>query len=369
MKIIAMNQTNPQEAIAEAETVLRAGGLVLFPTETVYGAGVDATNPEAVKKLLAYKSRREGKPLSIAVTDVAMAEKYVDVNDAAKKIYDRLLPGPVTVVSIGKNVVAEGVESEFGTLGVRIPDYQLILDLVKALGKPITATSANGSGQKRPYTIKDVTDNLSEKQKNLIDLVLDVGELPKNPPSTVIDTTLSTPVTVRSGALAETGDLSSRTANTRLHSKSETETKAVAGKVLLKHWDDIKEKGLLIGLDGPLGVGKTIFTKGAAKFLGITETLTSPTYTYIEEYDFIRHGFEGKLYHLDVWKIDSEQQFKLLEFESLLKPGTVVIVEWMQQVRSFIDEMKEGKHTERIDIAVSEVEKNTSHREIEIYYE
>lgn len=315
-----------QAAVQRAAEVLREGGLVIYPTETVYGIGADATNPAAVKKLLAYKSRREGKPLSIAVTDQAMAEQFVGLTDQAKKLYERFLPGPYTIVSKGLGKTAPGVESEFGTLGIRIPAYTLVLEIVTALGQPVTATSANASGEKRPYTIQDVFDRLSEKQKGLIDLVLDAGELPKNEPSVVIDTTLSTPLTVR-GAWQEGGEV--------FKTHSQEETKALAGKLLLKHWEQVKEKGLLIALNGELGTGKTVFTAGIAQFLKITEPIASPTYTYMNEYAFERHGVKGVLHHLDLWKVDSPEMFDRLNVDQLLQPNSVVVAEWWQQAAEF----------------------------------
>lgn len=317
---------NASDVIEQAVRVLRAGGLVVYPTETVYGVGVDATNPGAVEKLLAYKSRREGKPLSIAVVDREMAEQYVELTDQAKKFYERFLPGPYTVVSKSKNAVATGVASEFGTLGVRIPDYALVLDLVKALGRPITATSANASGEKRPYTVQDIFDGLSEKQKSRIDLVIDAGELPKNEPSVVIDTTLSTPLALR-GKWQEGGE--------QFETHSTEETQALAGKLLLKYWEQIKERGLLVALDGELGVGKTVFASGAAQFLKIEEPVSSPTYTYIHEYAFNRHGVTGTLFHLDLWKIDSKEAFDRLEVGQFFQPGAVVLAEWWQNVADF----------------------------------
>src|SRR5258708_5507795 len=112
MKRINLKKTSQAQVIAQTLGVLRAGGLVIFPTETTYGAGVLATNQQAVDKLLAFKSRREGKPLSIAVASSTMAQKYVDVNDSAQRLYERFLPGPVTVISKGLGKVAKGVESE-----------------------------------------------------------------------------------------------------------------------------------------------------------------------------------------------------------------------------------------------------------------
>lgn len=335
MKIIQLAHT-PQEVVIETTcAVLTAGGLVIFPTETTYGAGVDATNQTAVDKLLTYKSRREGKPLSIAVTSQEMAEKYVVLNDQARALYEQFLPGPVTVVSQDKGVVAQGVVSEFGTVGVRIPDYPLLLKLLTVYGKPMTATSANGSGQKRPYAIQDIFANLSEKQKNLIDLVLDAGTLPENPPSTVIDTTLSTPVTLRQGDIELQTAVGKSGTEYELRSQSETETKSIAGRLVLKHWDTVVKRGLVIGLDGPLGAGKTVFAKGVAEFLQITDLLTSPTYTYSEEYEYTRHQTTGKLYHLDMWKVDSQAIFEKLELAASLKPGTVMVIEWWSQIAAY----------------------------------
>jgi L-threonylcarbamoyladenylate synthase len=365
MKTIDLSISTQAEVVKATIEVLKNGGLVIFPTETVYGAGVDATNQDAVNKLLAYKSRREGKPLSIAVPDQKTAAQYVDINKQATKLYKRFLPGPVTVVSKSKGVVAEGVASEFGTLGVRIPDHQLLLDILKAYDKPITATSANGSGEKRPYTIQDIFDGLSEKQKGLIDLVLDAGRLPPNEPSTVIDTTLSTPTTLRAGTLSLHADLQQLVPHiSTFISASEAETKQLAGTLLLKHWDAIKENGLVIGLEGPLGAGKTIFAKGVAEFLKIEETITSPTYSYIEEYVYNRHNVEGKLFHLDVWKVDDQETASRLEINQLLQPKNVVVVEWWSQIKDHLLELVENKQIPFI--AVSLEEKGSETREISV---
>lgn len=324
MNIVDLKKTPPAEVIKITLDALKTGGLIIFPTETTYGAGVDATNLQAVQKLLSYKSRREGKPLSIAVPNEKTAAHYVKINEQAHQLYQRFLPGPVTIISHSLGKVAAGVASEFETLGVRIPDYPLILQILAAFDKPITATSANASGKKRPYQINDVLQNISTKQKNLIDLILDAGQLPTNQPSTVIDTTLSTPTTLRIGKVK----------NKNLHqltSNSESETKKIAGTLLLKNWNKIKRQGLMIGLAGSLGAGKTVFAKGVAQFLKISEEITSPTYAYIEEYDYLRHGVSGKLYHLDLWKIETPQELARLEIAKLLGPNNVVVIEWWQQ--------------------------------------
>jgi len=331
MKVINLNSTPKDEAINQAVKVLQAGGLIIYPTETVYGLGVDATNQAAVDKLLRFKSRREGKPLSVAVSSQEMAQKYVELNQQAKNLYQEFLPGPITVVSKGKHQVAYGVESEFGTLGVRMPDYPLIIKIVEKLNKPITATSANASGKPRPYSLETILKHTSSRQQELIDLVLDAGTLPKNPPSTVIDTTLSTPITMRQGSLQLDQNGKTQSKQKVFLTSSSQETQGLAGRLLLKYWQDLTTTGLVIGLSGPLGAGKTTFTQGLASYLGIDETITSPTYTYMQEYDWQKQTAKGKLYHFDLWRVDDSMVLERLEINKLIAPSNLVVIEWWEK--------------------------------------
>jgi len=295
MKILKLTKTNQAQIINQAVKTLKAGGLIIYPTETCYGLGVDATNPQAVNQLLAYKSRRQGKPLSIAVTNQTMASNYVKLNTSAKNLYKKFLPGPLTIISKSKNKVAPGVESETQTLGIRIPDYPLILKIIKKLGKPITATSANVSYKPRPYSIKSVLNHTSKKQQALIDLIIDAGVLPKRPPSTVVDTTLDDPLVLRQGKLLPA------TGKT-LTTKSPQQTSDLAQTLMLKHWNDLQTQPLMLLLIGQLGSGKTQFAKGIGQFLNISQTIVSPTYTIEREYDYQRHKIKGKFLHLDTWR-------------------------------------------------------------------
>ncbi len=350
MQVLDLSKLSIETVIKQAIEVLQSGGLIIFPTETTYGAGVIATDQDAVNKLLKYKARRQGKPLSIAVCCKDMAEKYVEVNEQAKTLYQQFLPGPVTVVSTGKHKVAAEVESEFGTLGVRIPDYPMLLELIKMLGQPITATSANASGKKRPYSVPDLLDRLSKKQQNLIDLIIDAGQLPVNPPSTVIDTTHSTPVVFRQGQI----EIASKP-TTSLRSANVDETKKIAGKLLLKHQDKLKHGVLIFGLNGPLGAGKTVFAQGIAEYLQISAPIVSPTYSYIEEYRFGKNQLIGMLYHADVWKVDSEAVFNKLEFEQLLKPGNVLIIEWYSQVQAWLKKLININKAAVVEVAIRDL--------------
>jgi len=307
--------------------ILEKGGVVIYPTETLYGIGVDATNPEAVKKLTMYKNRPFGKPYSIAVTGQKMAEEYVELNETAKNLYSKFLPGPLTIISKGKRNVAPGVESEDGTLGIRIPAYPEVLELVKKFGKPITSTSANASYKKRPYKISDILDYISDKQKNLIDLIIDVGELPKNDPSTVIDTTLDNPVTLRQGEIKFTD-------KSEVLSKNEEATQNLAKEIWQKYEGHKGKRAIIFALQGEMGAGKTQFTKGLARAMGITELVTSPTFALENEYG---EGKE-KLFHFDAWRLENPDELSALGFENLIKNKSVISIECAERVSGIVSE-------------------------------
>lgn len=300
--------------IKEIVECLKSNGLVIMPTETVYGAMVDATNEDAVKKLTHYKNRPLGKPFSVAVTDIEMAKEYVEVNETAETIYKQFLPGPVTVISKGTGKVAYGVESEFGTLGIRIPDYKLVLDTVRKLGKPITATSANASYKRRPYKISDILDHLSEKQKSLIDLIVDAGELPRRDPSTVIDTTLEDSVVLRQGDIKLKDEI-------EVVSRSAESTQNIAKELWQKYEPYYGKKAIIFALEGPMGTGKTQFTKGLAKAMGLEEDVVSPTYSLEEEYDHT-------LYHIDTWRMESDTELEEIGLKKRIDDKKVLAIEW-----------------------------------------
>ena len=165
--------------IKKAAAVIKKGGLVVFPSDTVYILAVDPTNQKAVDKLLSFKNRWTGKAISIAVSDKKMAEEYVTLSPNAQNIYANLLPGPFTVVSAGKHQVTKGIEAENGTLGIRIPNNNNICDLVALVGGPVTATSANLSGRTANYSVASFLKPLSKRKRQMIDLIVDGGKLPK----------------------------------------------------------------------------------------------------------------------------------------------------------------------------------------------
>lgn len=314
-----------ENSIKIAIEALDNGELVIFPCETVYGAAVDSKNISAVNKLNQYKDRPLGKPYAIMCSNKSMAEEYVEINPVAKNLYDTFLPGPVTIVSRSKGRVATGIESENKTLGVRIPDYKFMLDLITKFGRPIVATSANASYKKRPYKIYDIFENISDKQKSLIDLVIDAGELPHNEPSTVIDTTLDDVVVLRQGEIIINN-------KREILSRSEENTQNFAKELWQKYEEYVGERSIVFALQGDMGAGKTNFTKGLARAMGITELVTSPTFAIENEYE----GKEYKLYHFDAWRLENSDEITALGFEKLIKEKSVVAIEWADRVSDIV---------------------------------
>ncbi len=327
MKIISTKNANINKIVAESSKVLKNGGLVVYPTETCYGLGADATKLSAINKLLKYKRRREGKPLSVLVANSDMANNYVKINNSAANIYKQFLPGPITVISKVLNnglfKFAEGVASEINTVGVRISSHPIAMQLAQKYSLPITATSANPSYKRKPYSLQDFLDITSKKQQNLIDLFIDAGILPKRSSSTVIDTTLIGNMTLRSGDIKLDDQRHSF-----IISKSPTQTMDFAQTLMLKHWNDIRKQGVVILLSGNLGAGKTVFAKGVGKFLNIGQVINSPSYSLINEYQYHRHGVNGMFYHLDPWRLDKFDNFLSQQLKIMISPNNIIIVEW-----------------------------------------
>ncbi|MCD4811873.1 threonylcarbamoyl-AMP synthase [bacterium] len=327
---------NTQEVVKKTCEVLSKGGLVIYPTETCYGIGVDATNEKALKKLLKYKKFRGSKPISIAVSSKEMASKYVEINEMAQNIYTNYLPGPITVVSIGKGNLVPPVLSSQGSIGVRIPDYQLTLDIIETYGKPITATSANMSYKSTPYNIDQLRKDLPKKSLDLVDLIIDVGELPKNPPSTVLDTTLNTLSVLRQGKLEfEQAIVQNKKIEQRITKTPEQTTKF--GYDFSKQYLS-KDIPVVLALSGELGAGKTQFAKGVGEQLGVQEIINSPTYTIINEYKYS----DKTLAHMDTWRLMDDELSKSGLIEHL-EAKNIVVIEWAdkfyQEIRSLCDNM------------------------------
>ena len=182
--------------------VLNSGGILLYPTDTLYGLGVDALNVEALKKLKVLKGRDEGKPISIVVSDMEMAEVYAEVTPLARKLAEVFLPGKITLILNARDNLPVELTAGTGTIGIRIPNNILCLNIARELGRPYTATSANVSDMDSKSTVSGILAQFGA-QAGMIDRVIDVGELLESLPSTVVDARGDTPHIIREGAISK----------------------------------------------------------------------------------------------------------------------------------------------------------------------
>jgi L-threonylcarbamoyladenylate synthase len=183
--------------IRRAAEVLRAGGLVAYPTDTVYGLAAAPSNDEAVERLFAAKRRRpdQSTPLLIA-SPHDLAAVAIDVPEMAQRLMRDFWPGGLTIVlKKAPSFHSRALVGE--TVGVRVPDHDVPRRLVQLLGTPITGTSANVAGGPEPLTADDVREQLGDG----VDLIVDGGRCPGGTPSTVVDCTTEPPRIVREGAI------------------------------------------------------------------------------------------------------------------------------------------------------------------------
>jgi len=197
-----LSQENLDVYVGKSIEVLRVGGVVLYPTDTLYALGADAFSDEAVAKVFAIKGRGKRKSISAVFSDMAMVERYAKVNDAAKRLAEKFLPGPLTLVLKKKAGIKTGIARDRGTIGIRIPNHPFCLALAKEFGKPITATSANISGEETKNSVDEILKQLGSAAEH-IDLAIDAGELPPSLPSTVVDCSGAEPKILREGVLSK----------------------------------------------------------------------------------------------------------------------------------------------------------------------
>jgi len=183
--------------VSNAIKALQTGNLIVYPTDTLYALGADIFNDDAVKKVFKVKKRPSSDPLSVAVANFDAITKIAYTNDVIKKVVERFLPGPLTIILQKKDSVSNVITSGLDKIAVRIPKNDIALDLLSAFG-PLTVTSANIHGEKTPYVIKEIMMQFSTN----ISVYLDDGRLDAEP-STIVDLTLEKPTIVRKGALTK----------------------------------------------------------------------------------------------------------------------------------------------------------------------
>jgi len=188
-----------QQQIERGVSILRQGGLVAYPTDTVYGLGAYVSLPQAVERVYKVKERPRNMPLSLLLADTSQITKVAEsMPPVAWLLIHSFMPGALTMVLPKSTSVPDTITAGGTTIAVRIPAHPVPVALVADLGNPIVGTSANLSGRPSPLTADEVYSQLGDK----IDLIIDGGRCPGGRESTIVDVTGETPVVLREGAIS-----------------------------------------------------------------------------------------------------------------------------------------------------------------------
>jgi L-threonylcarbamoyladenylate synthase len=187
------------ESVEKAIALLRGGGVVALPTDTLYALAADALHAGAVGRVYAIKGREEGKPLPLFVSDIVMAERFVMLNGMARRLATRFWPGALTIVLPRRSNLVSDALAGGDTVAVRAPDHATVLTILDLVDGPLTATSANRSGGPDPLSAEEVRSQLGGE----VDFVLDGGACPGGVASTIVDCTGDEPKVLRAGAVSE----------------------------------------------------------------------------------------------------------------------------------------------------------------------
>jgi len=200
-RILKVNPENPEEEkISQAAGVISDGGLVAFPTETVYGLGADGLNEEAVKKIFSAKSRPQDNPLIVHVSRLEQVEELVrEIPEKAKKLMKEFWPGPLTLIMKKSDSVPDVVSCGMDSVAVRMPQNKIALGIIDKSDCPVSAPSANLSGRPSPTDAEHVIEDLAGR----VDMIINGGSVNIGLESTVLDLTSEIPVILRPGRITK----------------------------------------------------------------------------------------------------------------------------------------------------------------------
>ncbi len=199
MKLSVTHQPNSGE-MPRAVKILKGGGVVAFPTDTVYCLAASLEHPEAISRIFDIKGRQTTKALPVLVADAIQMRQVAEMSPLAELLVRRFMPGGLTIILKRKAVVPDVVTGGRDSVAVRIPCHTIPLYIIKAVGTPLTGTSANSSGFNSVCTAQEVRSQLGDR----VDMILDGGTCPGGTESTIVDLTVPRPVIVRDGAIPRT---------------------------------------------------------------------------------------------------------------------------------------------------------------------
>jgi len=202
---VEVQKINPEKPSARllkrAARLISKGAVIVCPTDTGYALAANALNVKAIVKVFNLKGRAFSNPIHVAVNSLEMAGRFAHVSPEAEQLAHHFLPGALTLVLPKKEVVPSLLVAGGDTVGIRIPDNKVMLDLAALTELPITATSANASGQPTPYSVSEVVSLLGESAEQVA-LILDQGLIPSRGLSTIVDLTVSPPQLLRQGLVS-----------------------------------------------------------------------------------------------------------------------------------------------------------------------
>lgn len=205
MEHLLLNSNDEEQygiVLRKAVLSLNSGGVLIYPTDTLYGLGANALNEKSISRIFKIKSQDRNKPISVIARDVAMARKIACIDSRVEEILKKIWPGPITIILRKKDIIPSILTAGGETLGIRIPSHGFIGDLMSLIDFPITATSANISGEKDLLNPKDIVKTFS-LAKNAPDIFIDAGMIKNPEPSTIIDLTTNIPKIVRIGIVGK----------------------------------------------------------------------------------------------------------------------------------------------------------------------
>lgn len=194
MRIVINRDFSQPRLIKKVVQILKDGGVIAYPTDTIYGIGCDIFNKKGIEKIYQIKKREKNKPMSFICADLSDISQYAIVSNYAYRIMRRCLPGPYTFVLEASSKTPKKIMSKRKTVGIRIPDHKICLAIVAELGHPLITTSANISTEEELNNPDDIEDKLG----HLLDLIIDEGPLISEP-STIVDLTGDSPTVLREG--------------------------------------------------------------------------------------------------------------------------------------------------------------------------
>lgn len=189
------------KVLEHAAKLIIKGEVVVCPTDTGYAFSANALDARAVAKVFHLKGRSYTNPIHLAVASVEEAEKYAYLDDIARHLAHRFLPGALTLVLPKKEIIPSLLVAGMNTVGIRIPNDRIILELIALAGRPLTTTSANISGQPTPYCVKEIIEKMGDNIKGVA-MMLDRGPISKRELSTIVDLTASPPQLIRQGLVS-----------------------------------------------------------------------------------------------------------------------------------------------------------------------